>query len=292
MKAGPCWADRDRGASPVSRCARTACHRRRSAYRPIVRPPGKGGATVVAQSPSSRSPSPVTVIALPLSAVLTRSESNVIDNVLLTSRQLPCSDIDNVIHIDVERWRNVRPPRSLPPERDRSREGTLRRGVVVNPVPTHVTAARGTGDVAALTFDDGPSGATTTALLDFLKERTHPRDVLRHRPEHPGAGRGRGPAAHRGRGRTLGNHATSVRGHGQLDAEQIEADLVENLQIIRDGLATRRRRCRTSAPRTAAGARRRLSPSRSACSPSASSTPSRTGPPRTSRHSSRTCAPP
>ena len=44
-------------------------------------------------------------------------------------------------------------------------------GGAVNPSVTPVSAARGSGDVSALTFDDGPNGATTSALLDFLGEQ-------------------------------------------------------------------------------------------------------------------------
>src|SRR5690606_25080065 len=40
----------------------------------------------------------------------------------------------------------------------------------VDPVPTPVYAAQGTGDVSALTFDDGPNPGTTPALLDLLAE--------------------------------------------------------------------------------------------------------------------------
>lgn len=43
-------------------------------------------------------------------------------------------------------------------------------GGAVNPTTTPVTAAQGSGNTAALTFDDGPNGAATTALLDYLEE--------------------------------------------------------------------------------------------------------------------------
>ncbi len=96
-------------------------------------------------------------------------------------------------------------------------------GGAVSPTETPVTRARGTGDVAALTFDDGPNPGETEALLDYLAERdltatfcvigqnitapggaellrrdrrrgphpVQPLDVLRrHGLLHPGAGRG------------------------------------------------------------------------------------------------------
>lgn len=109
-------------------------------------------------------------------------------------------------------------------------------GGAVNPTTTPVTAARGTGDVAALTFDDGPNGATTAALLDFLGEQglhatfcvigqniTAPggADLLRRMVDE---------------GHTLCNHTTGYADMGSWTAEQVQADLVENLQIIRDAL--------------------------------------------------------
>ena len=59
--------------------------------------------------------------------------------------------------------------------------------------------AQGTGNRSALTFDDGPNGADTTELLDFLAAEGHPRHVLRHRPERPGRGRRGHPEADRRR---------------------------------------------------------------------------------------------
>ena len=106
----------------------------------------------------------------------------------------------------------------------------------MNPVPTAVTAARGTGDVAALTFDDGPNGATTTALLDFLGERgIHATFcVIGQNIQAPG-----GAAILRrivSDGHLLCNHTTSYADMGSWTPEQVEADLVENLRIIRDAL--------------------------------------------------------
>ena len=43
-------------------------------------------------------------------------------------------------------------------------------GGALNPTTTPVSAAQGTGNRSALTFDDGPNGADTTELLDFLAE--------------------------------------------------------------------------------------------------------------------------
>ena len=106
----------------------------------------------------------------------------------------------------------------------------------MNPVPTAVTAARGTGDVAALTFDDGPDGATTNALLAFLGEHgIHATFcVIGQNIQAPG-----GAEILRrivGDGHILCNHTTSYADMGSWTPEQVEADLVENLRIIREAL--------------------------------------------------------
>ena len=106
----------------------------------------------------------------------------------------------------------------------------------MNPTATPVTAARGTGDVAALTFDDGPNGATTEALLDFLGEQgIHATFcVIGQNITAPG-----GAAVLQrivSEGHTLCNHTTSYADMGSWTPEQVQADLVENLQIIRTAL--------------------------------------------------------
>ncbi|GCD20981.1 hypothetical protein CTKZ_25430 [Cellulomonas algicola] len=109
-------------------------------------------------------------------------------------------------------------------------------GGAVNPTTTPVATARGTGDVAALTFDDGPNGATTTALLDFLAERdiTATFCVIGQNIQAPGGA----DVLRRivADGHTLCNHTTSYADMGAWSAEQVRADLVENLGIIRDAL--------------------------------------------------------
>ena len=109
-------------------------------------------------------------------------------------------------------------------------------GGAINPVPTPVSLADGTGDVAALTFDDGPNPGTTPALLDFLADHelkavfcvigqniTAPggAEILRRIVDE---------------GHVLCNHSTSYADMGSWTAEQVEADLVANLQIIRTAL--------------------------------------------------------
>ncbi|AEE44714.1 Endo-1,4-beta-xylanase [Cellulomonas fimi ATCC 484] len=109
-------------------------------------------------------------------------------------------------------------------------------GGAVDPTTTPVATARGTGDVSALTFDDGPNGATTTALLDFLAERDIRATfcVIGQNIQAPGGA----DVLRRivADGHTLCNHTTSYADMGGWTAEQVRADLVENLGIIRDAL--------------------------------------------------------
>lgn len=100
----------------------------------------------------------------------------------------------------------------------------------------HVTGAAGSGSgpVAALTFDDGPNGATTEALLDFLlahdiravfcvigRQVTAPggAEVLRRIVRE---------------GHLIGNHTTRHDDLGQWPADRVRADLVENLRVIHE----------------------------------------------------------
>lgn len=109
-------------------------------------------------------------------------------------------------------------------------------GGAVNPTTTPVSTAQGSGNVAALTFDDGPNGADTTELLDFLAEKDIKAVfcVIGQNIEAPG-----GDVLLRrivSEGHTLCNHSTGYADMGSWSTEQIRADLTENLQIIRDAL--------------------------------------------------------
>lgn len=109
-------------------------------------------------------------------------------------------------------------------------------GGAVNPTTTPLATAQGTGDVAALTFDDGPNGADTTALLDYLAEQEIAATfcVIGQNIEAPG-----GAEILRrivADGHTLCNHTTGYTDMGSWSAEQVRADLVENLEIIRTAL--------------------------------------------------------
>jgi endo-1,4-beta-xylanase len=109
-------------------------------------------------------------------------------------------------------------------------------GGAINPVVTPVSLAEGTGNVSALTFDDGPNPGTTPALLDFLAANdiravfcvigqniTAPggADILKRIVAD---------------GHVLCNHSTGYADMGSWSAAQVEADLKANLQIIRTAL--------------------------------------------------------
>lgn len=104
-----------------------------------------------------------------------------------------------------------------------------------NPSTTEVATAEGTGDVAALTFDDGPA-EDTPALLDFLAEEgiSAVFCVIGSQIEAPG-----GAELLRrivAEGHVLCNHSTGFADMGGYSVEQAQADLEENLTIIRDAL--------------------------------------------------------
>lgn len=99
---------------------------------------------------------------------------------------------------------------------------------------SHVTRASGAGNVCALTFDDGPNGVTTGALLDVLRDHRIRAVfcVIGRQVMAPG-----GAEVLRrivGEGHLIGNHTTRHDDLGDWPAERVRADLVENLRIIRD----------------------------------------------------------
>jgi len=109
-------------------------------------------------------------------------------------------------------------------------------GGAVDPTTSQVTTARGTGNVAALTFDDGPNPGETEQLLDLLAvngihatfcvigqniQATGGAEILQRIVAE---------------GHTLCNHSTSYADMGSWTPEQIEADLKANLAIIRGAL--------------------------------------------------------
>ena len=114
--------------------------------------------------------------------------------------------------------------------------GDVTPGGAVNPTTTPVTAARGTGDVAALTFDDGPNPGTTEKLLDFLKDQgIHATFCVigQNIQADGGAALLRRIVAE---GHTLCNHSTTYDDMGSWTPDRVRADLVKNLGIIRDAL--------------------------------------------------------
>ena len=99
-----------------------------------------------------------------------------------------------------------------------------------------VRTVSGTGLVAALTFDDGPNGTTTEALLDLLRDHGI-RAVFCVIGENITAPGGAEVLRRIVReGHLLGNHSTSFADLGDWPAERVRADLVENLRIIRSAV--------------------------------------------------------
>lgn len=99
-----------------------------------------------------------------------------------------------------------------------------------------ISRCEGVGLVSGLTFDDGPNGATTSRLLDFLLSRDIRAVfcVIGSSIQSPG-----GSALLRrmvAEGHLLANHSTSFADMGDWSPAAVRADLVENLGIIRDAL--------------------------------------------------------
>src|SRR5690554_3820037 len=109
-------------------------------------------------------------------------------------------------------------------------------GGAVGASASPINAARGAGDVAALTFDDGPNGATTERLLDFLGANDIEATfcVIGQNIEAPGGAEVLQRIVTDGH--TLCNHSTSYADMGAMTHEQVENDLKANLEIIRDAL--------------------------------------------------------
>lgn len=104
------------------------------------------------------------------------------------------------------------------------------------PVATPIKAASGDGLVCALTFDDGPNGKDTAALLDFLGTRGIRAvfAVIGEQIQSPGGAELlRREVAE---GHVLCNHSTSFADMGDWDADRVRADMLANLAIIRDAL--------------------------------------------------------
>ncbi|WP_380169016.1 endo-1,4-beta-xylanase [Jannaschia sp. R86511] len=107
-------------------------------------------------------------------------------------------------------------------------------GGAVDPVQAQVSTARGTGDVAALTVDDGPNPGETDDLLDLLAERdvTATFCVIGQNVTAPG-----GAELLRrivAEGHTVCNHGTTYTDMGAFSQAQVESDLKANLAIIRE----------------------------------------------------------
>lgn len=108
-------------------------------------------------------------------------------------------------------------------------------GGFVNPTTTELAAAQGSGNVAALTFDDGPA-PDTDALLDFLAEQGIPAVfcVIGSQIQQPGGAETLRRIVDEGH--VLCNHSTGFASMDSLTPEQVQADLEQNLRIIREAL--------------------------------------------------------
>ncbi|WP_166866576.1 endo-1,4-beta-xylanase [Salinibacterium sp. ZJ70] len=109
-------------------------------------------------------------------------------------------------------------------------------GGAINPTTTPVSAANGSGNVVALTFDDGPNGAATTELLDYLGERDIRAVfcVIGQNIQAPGGAELLTRIV--ADGHVLCNHTTGYDDMGAMSADDVRADLIENLRIIRAAL--------------------------------------------------------
>lgn len=106
----------------------------------------------------------------------------------------------------------------------------------MSPTIEPLATASGTGNVCALTFDDGPNGADTAALLDFLAEHDIRAvfAVIASQLETPGAV----DLLRRvvDDGHVLCNHSTSFDDLGALSVDEAEEVLTAASRAIRDAL--------------------------------------------------------
>lgn len=105
-----------------------------------------------------------------------------------------------------------------------------------SPEVTPVADAAGRGNRACLTFDDGPGGAHTTALLDILAARdVHGVFcVVGEQIQAPG-----GTELLRrivAEGHVLANHSMSFADMGAWGPERVRADMTRTLDVIRAAL--------------------------------------------------------
>lgn len=109
-------------------------------------------------------------------------------------------------------------------------------GGAVRPTSTPLAAARGTGDVAALTFDDGPNPGETDRLLDVLAahEVIAVFCVIGQNVTAPGGAEILKRIV--AEGHTLCNHSTSYADMGTWSRAEVEQDLETNLATIREAL--------------------------------------------------------
>lgn len=96
-----------------------------------------------------------------------------------------------------------------------------------------MTAATGTGRTVALTFDDGPNGATTHALLDVLAARGAPAVFCVVGANVAAAGGAEVVRRIVAEGHQLGNHTMTYADLGDWPAARVRADLVATCAVVR-----------------------------------------------------------
>ncbi|MCC2322493.1 endo-1,4-beta-xylanase [Cellulomonas xiejunii] len=112
-------------------------------------------------------------------------------------------------------------------------------GGAVRPTATPVTTARsaeGATNTAALTFDDGPNGADTAALLDFLAANDLVATFCVIGQNVTASGGAAMLQRIVSEGHALCNHGTTYADMGGMTKAQVETDLKANLTIIRNAL--------------------------------------------------------
>lgn len=104
------------------------------------------------------------------------------------------------------------------------------------PVVEPVEHAAGRGNRACLTFDDGPNGGDTTALLDFLAARDIRAVfcVVGEQIQAPGGAELLRRIA--AEGHVLANHSMSFADMGSWTAAQVRLDMTRALDVIRAAL--------------------------------------------------------
>jgi len=104
------------------------------------------------------------------------------------------------------------------------------------PSTTPIATAAGGGRTCALTFDDGPNGRDTEALLDLLREHGIRAvfAVVGQQVQSPGGAQLLRRIVREGH--VLCNHSTDFADLGSLTLQECERRIAQNSRILRDAL--------------------------------------------------------